>query len=124
MNILREVVYKTLVDNLGVQANLLSRIEGDEPIGIELKGGEEIFIQLQDQVIQTFVEIPIADQRIFRMKSQKMMDVLCADETIFMNVRREKLIIISELSAHEANVERSLAEKLQIFNHIIHEIKS
>ena len=44
MKKLREIVFKTLVDILGVPANLLSRIEGDEPIGIELVDGEEIFI--------------------------------------------------------------------------------
>lgn len=124
MNRLRELVYKTLVDNLGVQPNLLSRIEGNEPIGIELIGGEEFFINLQENVIQTFVEIPIFDTRVLRLKSQKIMDLLCSDESVFMNVKKNKLIMISELSANVMNVDRELADKLQFFNNVIHQVKS
>ncbi|OEE72560.1 hypothetical protein [Vibrio ordalii] len=124
MNSLRELVYKTLVDNLGVQPNLLSRIEGNQPIGIELIGGEEIFINLQENAIQTFVEIPIFDTRVLRLKSQKIMDLLCSDESVFMNVKKNKLIMISELSANVMNVDRELADKLQFFNNVIHQVKS
>lgn len=124
MNRLRELVYKTLVDNLGVQPNLLSRIEGNEPICIELNGGEEIFINLQENAIQTFVEIPIFDTRVLRLKSQKIMDLLCSDESVFMNVKKNKLIMISELSANVMNVDRELADKLQFFNNVIHQVKS
>ncbi|AQP37778.1 hypothetical protein [Vibrio anguillarum] len=124
MNRLRELVYKTLVDNLGVQPNLLSRIEGNEPIGIELIGGEEIFINLQENAIQTFVEIPIFDTRVLRLKSQKIMDLLCSDESVFMNVKKNKLIMISELSANVMNVDRELVDKLQFFNNVIHQVKS
>ncbi|MGC7844935.1 hypothetical protein [Vibrio anguillarum] len=86
MNRLRELVYKTLVDNLGVQPNLLSRIEGNEPIGIELIGGEEIFINLQENAIQTFVEIPIFDTRVLRLKSQKIMDLLCSEALLLKSM--------------------------------------
>ncbi|MCX9560867.1 hypothetical protein IG557_18790 [Vibrio cholerae] len=124
MNRLREIVYKTLVDKLNVQPHLLSRIEGNEPIVIELTGGEEIFINLQEDVIQTFVEIPIFDTRVLRLKSQKIMDLLCSDESVFMNVKESKLIMISELSANVMNVDRELADKLQFFNNVIHQVKN
>lgn len=40
---LREIVFKSLVDNLGVEPALLSRVQGNDPIVIELEG-ETIFM--------------------------------------------------------------------------------
>ncbi|MBF4343983.1 hypothetical protein EAY39_25230, partial [Vibrio anguillarum] len=59
-----------------------------------------------------------------RLKSQKIMDLLCSDESVFMNVKKNKLIMISELSANVMNVDRELADKLQFFNNVIHQVKS
>ncbi|TOF85669.1 hypothetical protein CGJ13_23230, partial [Vibrio parahaemolyticus] len=36
MKTLREIIYKTLVDNLNIDPRLLSRVESNEPISIEL----------------------------------------------------------------------------------------
>ncbi|ASU22403.1 hypothetical protein CCZ37_07280 [Vibrio qinghaiensis] len=124
MKKLREVVYKALVDNLGVQPHLLSRIEGDDPIGIELVGGEEIFIHLQDNLLQTFVEIPVFDQRVIRAKSQKIMELLFLDESVFMNLKKDKLIMISEFPVNTFNAEIELADKLRFFNNVIHQVKN
>ena len=124
MKKLREIVFKTLVDILGVPANLLSRIEGDEPIGIELVDEEEIFISLHDKTIRAFVEIPVRDRRVLSVKASKLMELLVSDEQVYMSTTQDKLIMVSEWEVSVANVERKLADKLMLFNKAVHCIKA
>ncbi|MFY2506840.1 hypothetical protein ACN3E9_00590 [Vibrio pectenicida] len=124
MKKLREIVFKTLVDILGVPANLLSRIEGDEPIGIELVDGEEIFISLHDKTIRAFVEIPVRDRRVLSIKASKLIELLVSDEQVYMSTSKDKLIMVSEWEVSVANVERKLADKLMLFNKAVHCIKA
>lgn len=124
MKKLREIVFKTLVDILGVPANLLSRIEGDEPIGIELVDGEEIFISLHEKTIRAFVEIPVRDRRVLSVKAPKLMELLVSDEQVYMSTTKDKLIMVSEWEVSVANVERKLADKLMLFNKAVHCIKA
>ncbi|GLT17450.1 hypothetical protein GCM10007938_12270 [Vibrio zhanjiangensis] len=124
MKKLREIVFKTLVEILGVPANLLSRIEGNEPIGIELVDGEEIFISLHDKTIRAFVEIPVRDRRVLSVKAPKLMELLVSDEQVYMSTTKDKLIMVSEWEVSVANVERKLADKLMLFNKAVHCIKA
>lgn len=124
MKKLREIVFKTLVDILGVPANLLSQIEGDEPIGIELVDGEEIFISLHDKTIRAFVEIPVRDRRVLSVKASKLMELLVSDEQVYMSTTKDKLIMVSEWEVSVANVEIKLADKLMLFNKAVHCIKA
>lgn len=124
MKKLREIVFKTLVENLGVSASMLSRIEGDQPIAIELVGGEEIFIALNKENIQAFVEIPLRDRRVLALKSAKLIELLLSDEEVFMNTRKDKLVMFSEWRGNTANTERQLADKLVLFNKAVHCIKA
>ncbi|GEM74594.1 hypothetical protein [Vibrio sagamiensis] len=121
---LREIAFKTLVENLGVPVNMLSRIEGDQPIAIELVGGEEIFISLNEKSIQTFVEIPLRDRRVLSLKAAKLMELIMSDEQVFLNTTKDKLIMLSEWEVNVATVERQLADKLTLFNKAVHYIKS
>ncbi len=123
MKKLREIVYKTLVDNFNIPANLLSRIEGDDPIAIELKGGEEIFVYLNDRTLQTFIEIPLRDQRMLKNKAPKIIESLMSDDEVFFNIKKDKLIVVTEFSADIPNVERVLADKFMLFNNMIAYIK-
>lgn len=122
---LREIVFKTLVENLGVPANMLSRIEGNQPIAIELVDGEEIFISLnEEKSIQAFVEIPLRDRRVLALKASKLVELLMSDEQVFMNTTKDKLIMVSEWEIKAAaSVERQLADKLTLFNKAVHCIK-
>ena len=124
MKKLREIAFKTLVENLGVPVNMLSRIEGDQPIAIELVGGEEIFISLNEKSIQTFVEIPLRDRRVLSLKAAKLMELIMSDEQVFLNTTKDKLIMLSEWEVNVATVERQLADKLTLFNKAVHYIKS
>lgn len=123
MKKLREIVYKTLVDDFNVSPSLLSRIEGDDPIAIELNGGEEIFIYINDRTLQTFIEIPLRDQRMLKNKAPKIIESLMSDEDVFFNIKKEKLTVVTEFSADIANVERVLAGKLKLFNNMVDYIK-
>ncbi|MGW7678713.1 hypothetical protein [Shewanella sp. S23-S33] len=123
MKKLREIVYKTLVDNFNIPANLLSRIEGDDPISIELKGGEEIFVYLNDRTLQTFIEIPLRDQRMLKNKAPKIIESLMSDDEVFFNIKKDKLIVVTEFSADVPNVERVLADKFMLFNNMVAYIK-
>ncbi|AVI67749.1 hypothetical protein CKQ84_18920 [Shewanella sp. WE21] len=123
MKKLREIVYKTLVDNFKISPNLLSRIEGDEPIAIELKGGEEIFVYLKDRTLQTFIEIPLRDQRVLKSKAPKIIESLMSDDEIFLNIKKDKLILVTEFSADIIDVDRILAGKFMLFNNVIAYVK-
>ncbi len=123
MKNLREIVYKTLVDTFDVSPSMLSRIEGNEPIVIELKGGEEIYIYLDQTTLQTFIEIPLSDQRMLRNKAPKIIESLTSDDEIFFSIKKDKLVFFSEFSTAFIDVERKLADKLIIFNKVVSYIK-
>jgi len=123
MKKLREIAYKTLVENFNVSANLLSRIEGDEPIEIELNGGEVIFISRNERTLQTCIEIPFFDQRVLKLKASKIIESLMSDDEVFLNIKKDRLIVVTEFSADSANVERVWAKKLTLFNDMATYIK-
>ncbi|EJL6619369.1 hypothetical protein NMS53_003631, partial [Vibrio cholerae] len=123
MKTLREIVYKTLVDHFNVSPNLLSRIENNEPISIELVGGEEIFIHLNEYVLQSFVEIPLKDSRNLRYKAPKIMEILQEDPDMFMNIQKDKVVLVTEIDKKLHSIEKELSTKLTIFNKMAAEIK-
>ncbi|RBM31995.1 hypothetical protein [Vibrio tarriae] len=123
MKTLREIVYKTLVDHFNVSPNLLSRIENNEPISIELVGGEEIFIHLNEYVLQSFIEIPLKDSRNLRYKAPKIMDILQEDPDMFMNIQKDKVVLVTEIDKKLHSIEKELSTKLTIFNKMAAEIK-
>ncbi|AYC05080.1 hypothetical protein [Vibrio cholerae] len=123
MKTLREIVYKTLVDHFNVSPNLLLRIENNEPISIELVGGEEIFIHLNEYVLQSFIEIPLKDSRNLRYKAPKIMEILQEDPDMFMNIQKDKVVLVTEIDKKLHSIEKELSTKLTIFNKMAAEIK-
>ncbi|EGQ7881512.1 hypothetical protein QTU67_003282 [Vibrio cholerae] len=123
MKTLREIVYKTLVDHFNVSPNLLSRIENNEPISIELVGGEEIFIHLNEYVLQSFIEIPLKDSRNLRYKAPKIIEILQEDPDMFMNIQKDKVVLVTEIDKKLHSIEKELSTKLTIFNKMAAEIK-
>lgn len=123
MKTLREIVYKTLVDHFNVSPNLLSRIENNEPISIELVGGEEIFIHLNEYVLQSFIEIPLKDSRNLRYKAPKIMEILQEDPDMFINIQKDKVVLVTEIDKKLHSIEKELSTKLTIFNKMAAEIK-
>ncbi|EGR2938572.1 hypothetical protein DBT69_RS22775 [Vibrio parahaemolyticus] len=116
MKTLREIIYKTLVDNLNIDPRLLSRVESNEPISIELVSGEEIFISLSDGALQTFIEIPLKDMRSLRFKASKLVELLLEDEDVFVNFNKDKIVLISEIEKDKLNIDKVLSKKLTLFN--------
>ncbi|EID0733806.1 hypothetical protein ABF107_002562 [Vibrio parahaemolyticus] len=123
MRTLREIVYKTLVDNLNVSPSLLSRVENNEPVSIELAHGEEIFIHLNEHVLQSFIEIPLKDSRNLRYKAPKIIEVLQEDSDIFMNIQKDKVILVTEIDKNTHSIEKELSAKLTLFNKMASELK-
>ncbi|WP_337914932.1 hypothetical protein [Vibrio cholerae] len=123
MKTLREIVYKTLVDHFNVSPNLLSRIENNEPISIELVGGEEIFIHLNEYVLQSFIEIPLKDSRNLRYKAPKIMEILQEDPDMFMNIQKDKVVLGTEIDKKLHSIKKELSTKLTMFNKMAAEIK-
>jgi len=123
MKKLREIVYKTLVDDFNVSPVLLSRIEGDAPIAIELNGGEMIFIYLNNRTLKTFIEIPFRDKRIIKNKTPKIIEILMSDDDVFFNIKKDRLIFVTEFSANTTNVEKVLSDKFMLFNSMVSYIR-
>lgn len=120
MKQLREIVFKSLVDNLGVDPTFLSRVEGNAPIAIELKGGEEICVYFQEKNLQTYIEIPIKDSRLLSLKASKFIEVLANDELMYTNFQKDKIVVFSEFSKETKQLEQQLSEKLSLFNKLAH----
>lgn len=116
MKNLREIVFKSLVEHLNVDANMFSRIEGNEPISIELNSGEEIYIDLGEDCLQTFIEIPIRDNRIVKMKANQLLEMLLEDEQLFLNVKKDKVLIFTDVQISVVSIENELTKKLNLFN--------
>ncbi|EKZ9216895.1 hypothetical protein RFA53_004069 [Vibrio parahaemolyticus] len=123
MKTLREIIYKTLVDNLNIDPRLLSRVESNEPISIELVSGEEIFISLSDGALQTFIEIPLKDIRSLRFKASKLVELLLEDEDVFVNFNKDKIVLISEIEKDKLNIDKVLSKKLTLFNKFSIEVR-
>ncbi|HHJ3201552.1 TPA: hypothetical protein ACQJO2_004117 [Vibrio parahaemolyticus] len=123
MKTLREIIYKTLVDNLNIDPRLLSRVESNEPISIELVSGEEIFISLSDGALQTFIEIPLKDMRSLRFKASKLLELLLEDEDVFVNFNKDKIVLISEIEKDKLNIDKVLSKKLTLFNKFSIEVR-
>ncbi|EJG2258577.1 TPA: hypothetical protein ACMDU7_004256 [Vibrio parahaemolyticus] len=123
MKTLREIIYKTLVDNLNIDPRLLSRVESNEPISIELVSGEEIFISLSDGALQTFIEIPLKDMRSLRFKASKLVELLLEDEDMFVNFNKDKIVLISEIEKDKLNIDKVLSKKLTLFNKFSIEVR-
>ncbi|CAI2340791.1 TPA: hypothetical protein NKA88_000668 [Vibrio parahaemolyticus] len=123
MKTLREIIYKTLVDNLNIDPRLLSRVESNEPISIELVSGEEIFISLSDGALQTFIEIPLKDMRSLRFKASKLVELLLEDEDVFVNFNKDKVVLISEIEKDKLNIDKVLSKKLTLFNKFSIEVR-
>ncbi|KOE88526.1 hypothetical protein HGG78_16835 [Vibrio aestuarianus] len=116
MKNLREIVFKSLVEHLNVDASMFSRIEGNEPISIELNSGEEIYIDLGEDCLQTFIEIPIRDNRIVKMKANQLLEILLEDEQLFLNVKKDKVLIFTDVQISVVSIENELTKKLNLFN--------
>ncbi|AWA90217.1 hypothetical protein BBM40_23405 [Vibrio parahaemolyticus] len=123
MKTLREIIYKTLVDHLNIDPRLLSRVESNEPISIELVSGEEIFISLSDGALQTFIEIPLKDMRSLRFKASKLVELLLEDEDVFVNFNKDKIVLISEIEKDKLNIDKVLSKKLTLFNKFSIEVR-
>ncbi|WP_041955405.1 hypothetical protein [Vibrio parahaemolyticus] len=123
MKTLREIIYKTMVDNLNIDPRLLSRVESNEPISIELVSGEEIFISLSDGALQTFIEIPLKDMRSLRFKASKLVELLLEDEDVFVNFNKDKIVLISEIEKDKLNIDKVLSKKLTLFNKFSIEVR-
>ena len=120
---LREIVFKSLVDNLGVAPALLSRVQGNDPIVIELEGGDNIYVYFQDKTLQTYIEMPLKDRRVLPMKASKFIEVLTNDAQLFMNVQQDKVVLFAELGEDMMHFERNLSEKLNTFNNLANQLK-
>ncbi|TOE84766.1 hypothetical protein CGJ34_08280 [Vibrio parahaemolyticus] len=120
---LREIVFKSLVDNLGVEPALLSRVQGNDPIVIELEGGDDIYVYFQEKTLQTYIEMPLKDRRVLPLKASKFMETLTNDEELFMNVQQDKVVVFAELGEDIMHLERRLSEKLDTFNKLAHQLR-
>lgn len=123
MKKLREVVFESLVKNLGVAPTLLSRVEGNEPIVIELAGGEEIYVSFHEKKLHTYIEMPFRDPRVVSFKAAKFIEALANDEELFMNVQKDKVIVYAELGEDMTHLERKLSDKFNTFNKLAHQLK-
>lgn len=121
----REILFKTLVENLNVDPSFLSRIEGNDPVSIELKGGEEIFIKADtnDEKLHVVINIPTRDHRVTYTKAPKILEILQMDNQIFLNADKDKLVLLSSISLQSKTLEKELSDKLNIFNKAVNYLK-
>lgn len=115
----RAIISKTLIEELGLDAVMLSRLDGDKPVCIELRDGAEIYITAEENnVLMAFIEIPIKDKRKVAMQSAKIMDIFIKDEDLLMNVRSDKFVTMCYIDKNSKDIEKKLLDKLVVFNSV------
>lgn len=124
MKQLREIIFESLVKNLGVAPTLLSRVEGNEPVVIELTEGGKIYVAFHEKTLHTYVEIPFRDRRSLTLNVAKLIEVLCSDESLLMNIEKDKVIVYAGLGEDITHLERKLSDKLNTFNKLAHQLKN
>ncbi|EKT60103.1 hypothetical protein [Providencia sneebia] len=113
----RKIISKTLIDELGLDAVMLSRLDGDKPICIELRDGAEIYITSEDNdFLMVFIEVTIKDVRKIRMQSSKVIDLFIEDEDLMMNIKKDKFIALCYIDKKIKNIESKLLDKLVSLN--------
>lgn len=113
----RSIISKTLIDELGLDAVMLSRLDGDKPVCIELRDGAEIYITAEENnVLMAFIEIPIKDKRKIQMQAVKIVDLFIEDEDLLMNVRKDKFVAMCYIEKNSKDIESKLLDKLVAFN--------
>lgn len=113
----RTIISKTLIDELGIDAMMLSRLDGDKPICIELHDSAEIYITAEDNdFLMVFIEVPIKDKRKLQMQSSKIINSLIEDEELMMNIKKDKVILLCHIDKKSQSIENKLLDKLVSFN--------
>ncbi|EMQ66369.1 hypothetical protein VCNHCC008D_002190 [Vibrio cholerae O1 str. NHCC-008D] len=74
-------------------------------------------------MLQSFIEIPLKDSRNLRYKAPKIMEILQEDPDMFMNIQKDKVVLVTEIDKKLHSIEKELSTKLTIFNKMAAEIK-
>ncbi|AWS50774.1 hypothetical protein [Providencia rettgeri] len=121
----RKIISNTLINELGLDAVMLSRLDGDNPVCIELNDGAEIYITAEgDNFILSFIEIPIRDKRKIKLQSSKIMDMFIEDEDLIMNIKKDKFFVMCYIDKNSKNIESNLLDKLVNFNSVANTINN
>ncbi|EMA4781840.1 hypothetical protein [Providencia rettgeri] len=115
----RKIISNTLINELGLDAVMLSRLDGDKPVCIELNDGAEIYITADDDnFILSFIEIPIRDKRKIKLQANKIMDIFIEDEDLLMNIKTDKFVVMCYIDKNSKDIENKLLDKLVNFNSV------
>ncbi len=121
----RTIISQTLINKLGLDAIMLSRLNGNEPVCIELEGGADIYITSENEdLLLTFVEIPIKDIRTIKIKSSEIIEFFIKNNEFIMNVNKDKFISLVYLDRKDKNLEDNLLDKMVSFNKLYELINS
>lgn len=63
------------------------------------------------------------DSRNLRYKAPKIMEILQEDPDMFMNIQKDKVVLVTEIDKKLHSIEKELSTKLTIFNKMAAEIK-
>lgn len=119
MNDFKKIISKILIENLGIEANMLSRIEGDNSLCIELHDGSNIFLIYEEQRdITILLEVSIRDMRSINIHSSKIINFLINDEQLSLNIKADKLIVYGCFDINSNKLDEILLDKLVSFNNI------
>lgn len=115
----RTIISQTLISKLGLDATMLSRLNGNEPVCIELERGAEVYIISENEdLLLTFIEIPIKDARTIKIKSSAIIDSFIKDNELIMNLNKDKFIALVYLDRKDKDLESKLLDKLVSFNNL------
>ena len=119
MKVLRAIVSDALINELGLNSIMLSRIEGDKPICIELKNGTSIFISFLDdshEYLVIWLEIPCRDQRVLQLRTGEILDKLHQYSDIHFKIENKIASFVYYIEVNSPSLNNRLITSLVSLN--------
>ncbi|MCY4471915.1 MAG: hypothetical protein OXC07_03720 [Kistimonas sp.] len=122
---IRQIVYQALVEKVGVDGALMSRVHSDSPICISLDNGQEIFVDADNekQGVFIFSEVDVKDQQALQRGMQKkageVLDLLVSSRHVSLRFTETGTFLLAMYSGDELTRGLDISSDLAIMNGVI-----
>ena len=118
---IREVVYRALVEKVGVDSDLMSRVNSAEPICISLSNGCEIFVELNEaeQILSVHCNLEMKDVRVLKRNSARFLEILLESDKIAVKFDGDALSIMALYAKDELTPSLDISGVLVSVNDLI-----
>ena len=123
---IRQIVYKALVEKVGVDSALMSRVDSDSPICISLENEQEIFVDADNekQGVFVFSEVDVRDTKRLHLKMKEkagdVMELLMASRHVSLKFTETGAFLLGMYSGEElSSTKFDISTDLSIINGLV-----